>query len=314
MEEPGQSSAPKYSDDPTQSVGFRVVENKTYGYRHLDPIPHDSEVTDFYQSRYYDLVRKGNRAPELRRLLEGGEAASRELQWLRQGLHTDIVSMLERLAPGRKLMEVGCGTGDFLAFAREHRFTVSGTEPATEAAQRAASNQLSVHNMTLENFVAQYPAERFDVVVMINVLEHVPDPIRTLRECRQLLHPSGILCMRVPNDFSEIQAAAHEKLGADPWWIAVPDHINYFNFESLRQVLGHLGFETVYAQGDFPMEIFLLMGENYVRNPQVGSNCHARRVQFDLGIPAELRRKIYAALGSVGVGRDCLVFGKKLGA
>ena len=145
--------------------------------------------------------------------------------------------------------------------------------------------------MTLDKFVARYPAERFDVIVMINVLEHVPDAVRTLQECKQVLNSDGILCIRVPNDFSEIQAAAKEKLGADPWWIAVPDHINYFNFTSLRQLLDRLGFETIYAQGDFPMEIFLLMGKNYVANPQVGSSCHARRVQFDLGISPEMRRR-----------------------
>jgi 2-polyprenyl-3-methyl-5-hydroxy-6-metoxy-1,4-benzoquinol methylase len=301
-----------YSDNPTLSTGFRVVRDATYGFRHLDPIPPHGDVADFYESRYYDLVRKGNRAPELRRLMEGGEAAAKELQWLRTGLYTDVVSTLETAAPGRKLLEVGCGTGDFLTFAQGHGFSVVGTEPSSEAAQLAASRNLTVHTMPLEKFVLQHPAERFDVVVMINVLEHVPDAVRTLQECKHVLNPGGILCIRVPNDFSEIQAAAQEKTGVDPWWIAVPDHINYFNFESLKQLLDQLGFETIYAQGDFPMEMFLLMGENYIGNPQVGGSCHARRVQFDLGLSPELRRKIYSALGQAGVGRDCLVFGKKV--
>ena len=98
------------------------------------------------------------------------------------------------------------------------------------------SKGLTVYNMTLDKFAAHSGAEKFDVVVMINVLEHVPDAVRTLRECRQLLVSGGILCVRVPNDFSEIQAAAQEKIGAAPWWMAVPDHINYFNFASLRQL------------------------------------------------------------------------------
>jgi SAM-dependent methyltransferase len=311
MKDQDRTPAPSYPDNPTQSTGFRVVEDVTYGFRHLDPLPPEGEIADFYESRYYDLVRKGNRAPELQRLMEGGDPASRELQWLRDGLYADIVNTLDRVAHGRELLEVGCGTGDFLTFAHEHGFRVVGTEPSTEAVQRV-SRRLDVHNMTLDKFVARYPVERFDVIVMINVLEHVPDAVRMLQECKQVLNSGGILCIRVPNDFSEIQAAAQEKLGVDPWWIAVPDHINYFNFTSLRQLLDRLGFETVYAQGDFPMEMFLLMGENYIGNPQVGSSCHARRVQFDLGIQPELRRKIYSAFASVGVGRDCLVFGKKI--
>jgi 2-polyprenyl-3-methyl-5-hydroxy-6-metoxy-1,4-benzoquinol methylase len=302
----------EYSDNPTQSTGFRVVQDAVHGFLRLDPIPPEAEVGEFYESRYYDLIRKGNRAPELQRLMQGGDSANQELRWLKEGLYTDIVSTLEDVAPGRRLLEVGCGTGDFLSFAAERKFEGVGTEPAFEVAQRAGSRGLTVHALTLEKFAAQSPSERFDVVVMLNVLEHMPDAVGTLQQCRQMLAPDGILCIRVPNDFSEIQDAARQKLSREPWWIAVPDHINYFNFASLRTLLYRLGFETVYAQGDFPMELFLLMGENYVGDPEVGSRCHARRVQFDLGLTPALRRKIYSALGSAGVGRDCLVFGKKL--
>ncbi|MGD0570333.1 MAG: class I SAM-dependent methyltransferase [Candidatus Sulfotelmatobacter sp.] len=311
MKTPVQSPTHNYPDDPTQSAGFRVIEDPTYGFRRLEPIPPEAEVSEFYESRYYDLLRKGNRAPEIARLMEGGDVAAKELEWLRGGLYTDILSVLEGTAPGRRLLEVGCGTGDFVAFSQEHGFSSVGTEPSFEAAQRATAQGLTVHNMTLEKFVSHSESVKFDVVVMINVLEHVPDPVRTLQECKQVLAPGGILCVRVPNDFTEIQAAAKEKIGAAPWWIAVPDHINYFNFASLKQTLDRTGFDTVYAQGDFPMEMFLLMGENYIGNPEIGGRCHARRVQFDLGLPAKLRRKIYSALGKADVGRACLVFGKR---
>jgi 2-polyprenyl-3-methyl-5-hydroxy-6-metoxy-1,4-benzoquinol methylase len=302
----------KYSDNPTQFSGFRVIEDAIYGFRRLDPIPPEAQISEFYESHYYDLIRKGNRVPELRRLMEGGNIAEQELRWLRDGPYTDIMSILSKVAPGRRLLEVGCGTGHFLAFANELGFSCEGTEPSVEAAQRGASMGLSVHNMTLEKFTGRFPSSNFDVVVMMNVLEHVPDAVKTVQLCGQVLGPGGILCIRVPNDFSEMQMAAKEKLCTDPWWIAVPDHINYFNFESLMHLLDRLGFETVCAQGDFPMEMFLLMGDNYVGNSQVGGACHARRVQFELGLSADLRRKIYSALGKVGVGRNCLVFGKKV--
>jgi 2-polyprenyl-3-methyl-5-hydroxy-6-metoxy-1,4-benzoquinol methylase len=311
MKTPAQSRTRNYPDNPTQSAGFRVIEDSTYGFRRLEPIPPEAEVSEFYESHYYDLLRKGNRAPEISRIMDGGDAAAKELEWLRGGLYTDILSVLDEAAPGRKLLEVGCGTGDFVAFSQEHGFSSVGTEPSIEAAQRAASQGLTVHNMTLDKFVVHSEAAKFDVVVMINVLEHVPDPVRTLQECKQVLVPGGILCVRVPNDFTEMQAAAKQKTGADAWWIAVPDHINYFNFASLNQTFDRIGFDTVYTQGDFPMEMFLLMGENYIGNPGVGGQCHARRLQFDLGLQPELRRKIYSALAKVGVGRACLAFGKR---
>src|SRR3712207_7662976 len=50
------------------------------------------------------------------------------------------------------------------------------------------------------------------------------------------------------------------KLGVDPWWVAVPDHVNYFDVRSLCETCRQVGFEPVDVQADFPMELFLLMG------------------------------------------------------
>jgi hypothetical protein len=59
------------------------------------------------------------------------------------------------------------------------------------------------------------------------------------------------------------------------------------------------------------MELFLLMGDVYVGNPEVGGQCHQRRVRFESALPADFRRRIYETLARVGVGRDILVFAKK---
>ena len=299
-------------DRSSARSGFRIVEDQIHGFRRLDPIPPEAELSEFYESRYYDLLRKGNRAPDLQRIMQGGNAAAEEVEWLREGPYTDIVDILEEVSPGRRLLEIGCGTGDFISFCEERGFKTIGTEPSQEAAERAAAKGLTVHSLTLDKFLAKSTGGKFDAIVMLNVLEHVPDAVRTLESCRELLVGGGVLCVRVPNDFSEIQLAAQEKMAAEPWWIAVPDHINYFNFASLRQTLDKVGLQTVYVQGDFPMEMFLLMGERYIGNPQIGAECHRRRVEFERSLSPELRRKIYAALGHAGVGRNCVVFAKRI--
>ena len=301
----------QYSDNPTQFSGFRVIEDAIYGFRRLDPIPPEAQISEFYESRYYDLIRKGNRVPELRRLMEGGNIAAEELRWLRDGPYTDIMSILSKVAPGRRLLEVGCGTGHFLAFANELGFSCEGTEPSVEAAQRAASTGLSVHNMTLEKFTGRFPSSNFDVVVMMNVLEHVPDAVKTVQLCGQVLGPGGILCIRVPNDFSEMQMAAKEKLCTDSWWgspYRTTSTISTSNLSCTCLIV--FGFETICgSRRIFRMEMFLLMERTTdVGNSQVGGACHARRVQFELGLPVDLRRKIYSALGKVGVGRNCRVW------
>jgi SAM-dependent methyltransferase len=171
-----------------------------------------------------------------------------------------------------------------------------------------------IHTSTLNAWAADAKqAGSVDVVVMLNVLEHVPDPALVLAQCRTILRPGGLAVIRVPNDFTEIQQAAQDTLKVKPWWIAAPDHINYFNFDTLKAFLGNCGQETLFATSDFPMELFLMLGENYVSNPSLGGVLHEKRVKLELDMPAALRRKLYGALASVGVGRNVLSYSRKLG-
>lgn len=295
---------------------YRVIEDPTYGYRRLDPIPDNQELARFYQSHYYHLIRKGGRAHELKHLMAGGEEADRERRWLERTVYADIAYALETHAPGRRVLDVGCGTGEALEFLKGKGFTTVGVEPSAEASTTAARRGIDVENMTLEEYVEhrrEVGGPNVDAVLLLCVLEHVPDPASTIQAARALLSPGGLIGIRVPNDFNEIQRIARAQLAKQPWWIAVPDHINYFTFDSLGAFLDQLGFDVVYRQGDFPMEMFLLMGDDYVGHEDVGSACHQKRVRFEMAIPTELRRQMYQALASTGVSRDCLVFGKLRG-
>lgn len=292
---------------------YRVIEDPEYGYRRLDPIPDDQSLARFYQSHYYHLIRQGGRAHELKHLMAGGEEAERERAWLAHTVHGDIAHALETYAPGRRVLDVGCGTGEALDFLRRQGFTTLGIDPSAEASSVAVERGLDVLNMTLEEYVAHRrdtSAPAVDAVLLLCVLEHVPDPAATLAAAREALSPGGLVGIRVPNDFNDVQRIARERLGKAPWWIAVPDHINYFTFGSLRRFLDKLGFDVVYEQGDFPMEMFLLMGDDYVGNEAVGSACHAKRVRFEMALPPALRRSLYQATASAGVSRDCLVFAR----
>ncbi len=190
---------------------------------------------------------------------------------------------------------------------------MAGIEPSLEASEAARSRGLTVYDADVNEFIEQNSADgnaRFDVITFLNVLEHVADPISLLDAAKRLLVRQGIVCIVVPNDFSELQTAARKALNKEPWWIAIPDHINYFNFDSLHAILEDMGFEIIHSQADFPMELFLLMGDDYIGSPEVGRDCHAKRVRFESSIDGELRRKIYQALAQIGIGRTCLVLGR----
>ena len=291
---------------------YQVVQDPVYGYQRLDPLPDDKELTRFYESKYYDLIRKGGRAPELRRLMAGGEEGERERRWLHETLYTDILYVMNKFSPDKQVLDVGCGVGEFLSFMKDKGWNAVGIEPSQEAAAAAKNKGLDVRTVTLEEFArttAKKNFKTFGVVTLLNVLEHTPHPERVIELAGKILAPGGVICVRVPNDFTQIQLEAQKALKKDPWWISPPDHINYFNFRSLQNTLEKLGFEIVYTQGDFPMELFLLQGDDYTGNSELGSQCHWRRVHFETSISGELRRRMYQALALAGIGRDCLTFG-----
>jgi 2-polyprenyl-3-methyl-5-hydroxy-6-metoxy-1,4-benzoquinol methylase len=301
----------------TEIKEYSVIDCETCGFKHLDPIPTDAELEEFYKRKYFHLIKMGGRAPEIRRLIGEADEARSEREWLEKTLYTDINAILEDsgMRTGRSICDVGCGTGDFLKFMQKQGWDCTGIEPSEEGASRATDSRVAIHNCPLETFVSAYPrySNSFDVVSLLNVLEHVPSPQAILRQVKDLLKPeSGIIVIRVPNDFTTIQQVAQAKLVKEPWWVAVPDHINYFSIESLQRLLTSMGFETLCAITDFPMELFLLMGEDYVGNPDVGSLCHQKRKSFELSLPGEIRRQLYLNLAEQGIGRDCIVFARSV--
>lgn len=294
---------------------FSIAEDERFGFRHLDPVPSAEFLEQFYGQRYMELMDAGGRAPELRRLLQGGAERENELAWLRRSFYADIAHLLDEAAPGRRgrVLDIGAGTGDFLGYLNEQGWRAEGLEPSKLAAERAKDEGLTVHHGTLEGFVAQGEQRRYQAVTMLNVLEHVPDPVAFLGLVRELLDPGGVLVLSVPNDFTPVQAAAVEALGLRQWWVAVPDHINYFTYESLERTLEGTGYEVAGRTGTFPMELLLLLGCDYVSTPGLGPDAHQRRIAFEAALPQDLRRSLYSALANCGIGRHCIVSARQRG-
>jgi 2-polyprenyl-3-methyl-5-hydroxy-6-metoxy-1,4-benzoquinol methylase len=293
---------------------FKIIEDPEYNFRRLEPIPAPSELNDFYESKYFSLIKKGGRASEMRKLIETRNHSNPELKWLERTLYKDICQILRELDAGKNLFDVGCGTGDFLRYAGSQGFVASGIDPSQEGFNIAQSIGIDVQQSTLEEYVKNPKRQNFqpfDIITLLNVLEHLPDPDEVIENIKIILRPGGIICIRVPNDFSEIQMATQKKLDIKPWWVAIPDHVNYFNFKSLKEFLKKCGFDVVYLFSDFPMEFFLLMDENYVKNAKKGRECHQKRVAFELSMPSDLRRRLYKSFAELGIGRNSLVFARR---
>ena len=151
--------------------------------------------------------------------------------------------LTDALVPrGGDLLDIGCGTGNFLAAAREAGFRVAGTELDRNAA-RFAKERLGLERVlpvTVGEFAEQCANEKFDVVTFFEVLEHQTEPVEFLRSVKKCLKPRGMIALSVPN---------RER------WLTGPDVLDYppnhflrWNVAALRKFLGAQGFEVLSMQ------------------------------------------------------------------
>ena len=141
-------------------------------------------------------------------------------------------------APGRRLLEIGVGSGSFLNAARAAGYQVTGCDLSPTVCDRArASFHVRVHCGPIADLIRNGP--NFDIVVMNHVLEHVEDPLAFLHDVRAALVPSGIVHVAVPNI-----VCWEAKLPA--WASYAPYHIAYFSPSTLRRALVQGGFSVEY--------------------------------------------------------------------
>lgn len=283
--------------------GHDVIACEICGFSHAVPLPDPEALEREYRETYY-----AEEKPTY--LLHAGE----DQDWARLA-QIDRLDALARLLPAnrRRLLDIGSGPGFFVKTAVEQGWHAEGIEPSRQAAAHARAMGLAI----TEGFFGRETAKhlgRFDAVHMNNMLEHVPDPAALVEAARDLLEPGGVLCVGVPNDFSPLQSAAAAS-GMAPWWVAPPHHLNYFDFDSLTRLLERHGLRPVERHTSFPMEAFLLMGDDYTADSALGRACHNRRKHFDLALEqaglGQLRRNLYGALAALGVGREAVVVAVK---
>ena len=146
---------------------------------------------------------------------------------------------------------------------------------------------------------------------MINVLEHINNPEKVLKNIhKNLIHKNGSLILQVPNDFNVIQKIAVEKNSCKEWWFAPPQHISYFSPQSLENLLSECGFKEITTFCSFPIDMFLLMGKDYINDPSLGREAHLSRHEFEqsfkkYGKMNELKN-IYKSFSKAGIGREII--------
>jgi len=138
------------------------------------------------------------------------------------------------------LLDIGCGNGEFLARMKGLGWQVMGIDPDPVAIDTARNkHHLDVVLGSLDD--AQLPDDAFDVATLSHVIEHLPDPMRTLTEVRRMLKNDGHLVISTPNSAGfPCRHFGRDWLGFDP-----PRHLYLFGPDCLETLARKSGFEVV---------------------------------------------------------------------
>jgi CMP-N,N'-diacetyllegionaminic acid synthase len=149
--------------------------------------------------------------------------------------------MARHLSAARpRMLDVGCSTGFVVEAACERGWDAAGLDLNPSAIEYGQSRGLDLRNVALED--ADFEPASFDAVCLFDVLEHLIDPVRTLRACVRLLRRGGVVFLYVPN----YDSASRLLMGKDAHFIWPTHHLNYYTPATMRDLLRREGLRTDY--------------------------------------------------------------------
>ena len=140
------------------------------------------------------------------------------------------------------LLDIGCGTGDFLASCQKDGWKVKGIEP-NDKARDLSEKKLDGGKLVYDDINAFLESHqgKFDVITMWHVLEHVPNLMEYIQQLKLLLKPDGLIVIAVPN-FKSYDANYYKK-----YWAAydVPRHLWHFSETAIKNIFGKFDLEVI---------------------------------------------------------------------
>jgi len=205
-----------------------------------------------------------------------------------------------------RLLEIGAGSGGFAGEAKARGWRVDATEVSETGAKALAARGVNVFVGDLRQ--AQYPEATFELVVALEVIEHLSDPSRDLKEICRVLRPGGLALLTTPN----YNGLSRQMLGFR-WRVISSEHLGYFTPSTLRRALVVAGFSgsslTSRGLDVSTWRAALTRDEPATFDPQ-----RSAALRDNVNASSFLRRgkeALNAVLGTLGLGDTLLVWGRR---
>lgn len=283
---------------------FKIV-TRPEGHRQCEPMPSSEELDHFYEEKYFQANDIYAREYDDQEITFFRDAVRRKVALLRSTVDHDLA--------GARVLEVGVGEGWTLQVLHELGFAVTGIDYSDFACRQ--------HNPAMcEHLICGKPEDvlrsmqgddPFDLIWLDNVLEHSPDPGGLLELLSELSSARSRLVVEVPNDYSKLQLhlLAQHKISR-PFWEAVPEHLSYFQPDSLAEFCLNHGWRSRRIMSDFPIDLYLLNDHsNYVEHPETGKGAHRARLTFEDAFrdtPIKSMISFLESAAAIGLGRNLI--------
>ncbi len=221
---------------------FSLFECGDCGLVYLNPMLAKEEWAKFYPkaAAYYPSFK------------HHGTLFGRGVDLVSRLLYLPRIFDIRRYKKSGKLLDIGFGTGYFLYFMKERGFDIYGVDTADEVCDFVSGKlgeKNKIFNKELKD--CNFGSDEFDLVTLLHVLEHLPDPMEHLQEIHRILKPDGVLMIEVPN----IDSIAYKILGKYWFQLDIPRHVYHFSVKSLSAMLDKYGYK-VKKVSTFSMRIF----------------------------------------------------------
>lgn len=205
---------------------YNIVRCGECGLIYTNPRPTQEELKTLYPQEYWGLIGGKGDNHNSKILVKVEEAYRKYL------LSLEVKVIKKLLKPNGKILDVGCGNGSILSLCKKQGFRTFGVELSPDAIKNVRNS----HGLDIicgDIFEAGYNSNFFDVVTLYHVLEHLHEPLRTLKEIRRILKDQGFLVIQVPN-IDSLQF----KMFREKWFpIDTPRHLYHFSPKTINDFL-----------------------------------------------------------------------------